>query len=1006
MTPERWQQVNELFMAAVELEPAQRAAFLNQNCSSDGLLRSEVESLFASDRRGWNLIERPAVEVAAPLLANEEPQLTRGQTFSHYEILSLIGRGGMGEVYLATDKLLNRRTALKLLPADYTKDKGRLRRFQKEAHAASALNHPNILTIYELREVEGRQFIATEFVDGETLRQRLKRAPLPLSEILEIAIQIASALSAAHRVGIVHRDIKPENVMLRPDGYVKVLDFGLAKLTEQVERTPNARSENEFDISSDLVMGTVKYMSPEQTRGSSVDARSDMFSFGVVFYEMIAGRTPFAGETTGELVTAILKEEPAPLSQFSPGALKELQHIVSRTLRKDRNERYPDIEDLLFDLKSLQENLTIASRLKRSRTLAYESEPVAQSDRPSEVQTADERAVSTAHLIPQHTVSSADYLVTQFRRHKRWAGAAVVILCLSILGVGYLSYKSVSPQRTASSNRFELSGLTTSGNVANAAISRDGRYVAYFNGVGVWTRQVATNSQVEIIPGGTGSYWGLTFSPDGNYLYYFANLTTDREPPALYRIPALGGVSTKLIPNTINSNGNDRVTFSPDGTRLAFVREYASGETALTVANVDGTDERKLATRQGSSHFGSAAWSPDGNRIVCRGGYQENKTNHSELVEIGIEDGVEKPITTQEWYYIGDIAWVRDGSALLITASDRSGEPGQVWKVDYPSGTAHRVSTDLNSYSGLSLTADSSTLVTVRGQMSMNIWTQAKGDLTQAKQITSGAAARDGMAGIGWTLDGRIVYESNASGRPDIWIMNADGSSATQLSRDLGTDRNGLSVSPDGRYVVFVSNRGGKNNIWRVDIDGANPKQLTNGSGELNPVFSPDSQWVAYNSWDPGGPIPWKVPVDGGVPIQLTGPYANVAPHPRAALGISPDGTLLAFYIPPDDQTKVSRIGVASIDGEDTIKVFDLPSGVIAPQRTRWAPDGEALTYIDNRGGVSNIWSQPLDGSPRQQLTDFKADSIFNFAWSRDGKQLAIVRAINSNDVVMMKNFS
>src|SRR5215471_6138921 len=227
---ERWQQVDRVFQAAVELEPEQRSAFLDEACHGDEQLRKKIEAMLACDDRGWQMIEKSAVEVAAPLLSDEQPQLTSGQTFGHYEIEKMIGKGGMGEVYLAADKLLNRKIALKLLPADYTRDKDRLQRFQHEAQAASALNHPNILTIYELREVDGRQFIATEFVDGETLRQRMKSGPLPLKEILEISIHLASALGAAHRAGIVHRDIKPENIMLRPDGYVKVLDFGLAKL--------------------------------------------------------------------------------------------------------------------------------------------------------------------------------------------------------------------------------------------------------------------------------------------------------------------------------------------------------------------------------------------------------------------------------------------------------------------------------------------------------------------------------------------------------------------------------------------------------------------------------------------------------------------------------------------------------------------------------------------------------------------------------------------------------
>lgn len=948
MTPERWQQVNELFTAVIELEPEQRAGFLDQSCSGDQMLRREIESLLASDGREWDLIERPALEVAAPLIAYDQPQFASGQNIDRYAIVSLIGRGGMGEVYLATDAKLNRRIALKMLPVDYTRDKNRLQRFQQEAQAASALNHPNILTIHELGEVDGRQFIATEFVDGETLRQRLKRAPLTLSETLEIAIQIASALSAAHQAGIVHRDIKPENVMIRPDGYVKLLDFGLAKLTEHNERTPATRAVENTDLSSDLLMGTVKYMSPEQACGMKVDARSDIFSLGVLLYEMVAGRTPFRGETASDLIAAILNENPLPPAN----APDELQSIIRKALHKDKEQRYPAIQDLLADLRSLKNNLELLR---------------------------------------------AEFLVTESGRHKSWAGATVALLLFATLGVGYLTYKAFTSKRAASPQNIELAWMTTSGTFGGAAISPDGRYVAYFNGAGIWTRQVATNSQVEIIPGGTGEYWGLTFSRDGNFLYYFADLTPDHEPPALYRIPADGGVPSKLIANI--PDGTYPITFSPDGAHLALVREYDSGETALIVANVDGTDERELATRHSPpSYFGSAAWSPDGKKIVCTGGYIETKTHHQDLVEIGVEDGVEKPITTREFNYIGNIAWVADGSSLLLTASDRDSEPEQVWEIAYPTGTARRISADLNSYEGLSLTADSSVLVTVRLQTTMNIWTQSV-DGAEAKQITSGLARKDGIAGIGWTPDGSIVYSSNASGRHDIWIMNADGANAKQLTLDMGTDRSGLSVSPDGRYVVFVSNRGGANNIWRIDIDGTNPKQLTNGSGELNPVFSPDGQWVTYKSGDS-----WKVPVGGGEPILVAGPDGSVEPRLRAALVMSPDGSLVAYYIPPDGQTKVNRIGVASIYGGDPIRILDLTPRVRL-LHIRWTPDGRALTFIDNRGTGPNIWSQPLDGASAQQLTDLKTGNIFNFDWSRDGKHLAIVRTSGSSDVVLMKNF-
>ncbi|MEO7660532.1 MAG: serine/threonine-protein kinase, partial [Pyrinomonadaceae bacterium] len=349
MTPERWHQIDAIFQAVIDLDPTARSALLSASCAGDDELRSEVESLISCDDQGLSFIDEPAVQVAASLLATDEPELAKGQSIGHYEIVGLIGRGGMGEVYLAKDNRLNRQIALKFLPADYTKHKDRLRRFRREAQAASALNHPNILTIHEWSEVNGHQFIATEFVEGETLRGRLKRGPLTLSEVLEIAVQIAGALSAAHQAGIVHRDIKPENIMLRADGYVKVLDFGLVKLAQQHEIPANPIQTDNTDLSSGLVMGTVKYMSPEQAHGQQVDARSDIFSFGVVVYEWLAGRSPFAGETTNELIAAILKRDP-PLLADVPG---ELQQLISKALCKKKEGRYQNIQELLVNLKSL-----------------------------------------------------------------------------------------------------------------------------------------------------------------------------------------------------------------------------------------------------------------------------------------------------------------------------------------------------------------------------------------------------------------------------------------------------------------------------------------------------------------------------------------------------------------------------------------------------------------------------------------------------------------------------
>jgi serine/threonine-protein kinase len=380
---EKWEQVERLFNAALELESAARAAFLAEACAGDEELRREVESLLAYENETAGFIRKPAMEVVARELAEESALSNR--TIDHFQILSLLGRGGMGEVYLAQDSRLGRKVALKLLPAEFTADADRLRRFVKEAKAASALNHPNILTVHEIGQVDGAHYIVTEFIDGQTLRQRMQTAKLSLNEVVDVAIQVVQALEAAHSAGIVHRDIKPENVMVRRDGLVKVLDFGLAKLIErQGDGATGRRGEEEPTLAlspdrpvassprrpvgtdSGIVMGTASYMSPEQARGLKVDARTDIFSLGVALYEMIAGSPPFEGVNALDVIGAILQKEPAPLSQTAAEAPPELEKIVGKALRKDREERYQTVKDLLNDLKDFKGEQAFAAKLESS----------------------------------------------------------------------------------------------------------------------------------------------------------------------------------------------------------------------------------------------------------------------------------------------------------------------------------------------------------------------------------------------------------------------------------------------------------------------------------------------------------------------------------------------------------------------------------------------------------------------------------------------------------------
>ncbi len=375
MIPERWRQINDLYYAALERDEAERAAFLDEACAPNGALdealRREVESLLESNDEAGEFLSSSALETAAKVLATDQDRFLIGQKVGHYQVLSLLGAGGMGHIYLAEDTRLSRKVALKLLPREFTQDQERVRRFKQEARAASALNHPNILTIFEIGEHEEVHFIVTEFIDGQTVRQRLSGPALKLTEVLEIIIQASSALAAAHEAGIVHRDIKPENIMVRRDGYVKVLDFGVAKLTEQFMTGQATRSDSLISVSAPLktdpgkVMGTARYISPDHLLGQELDGRSDVFSLGVVLYEMVAGRAPFEGATTGAVMAAILNQEPAPLMRYSRAVPSELERIVEKALRKDREERYQVVKDFMIDLKNLKLELEVEAKLKR-----------------------------------------------------------------------------------------------------------------------------------------------------------------------------------------------------------------------------------------------------------------------------------------------------------------------------------------------------------------------------------------------------------------------------------------------------------------------------------------------------------------------------------------------------------------------------------------------------------------------------------------------------------------
>ena len=980
MKAERWKELNELFHASLEHEPATRAAFLDAACVGDELLRKQVAIILDAYHESGTFLEEDALQLEARMLANDQGLpgtiLAVGEVLAHYRILSLLGVGGMGEVYLAHDTKLGREVALKILSDSLTYDPERVRRFQQEARAASSLNHPNIITIYEIGEVDDRHFIATEYIDGETLRKHLSGsqsivatedvvAP-QISKALNIAMQVADALAGAHGKGIVHRDIKPENIMLLRDrrlmpaeSSVKVLDFGIAKLTETDQNENEATTKVLFNTREGFAIGTATHMSPEQVRGELVDTRTDVWSLGVVLYEMLSGTLPFKGQTAQDVIASILKDEPKPLS---PGIPDRLRWITEKTLRKDKEARYQTAREVFSDLLDVHRSTTEV-RTQIKPTFAP--------------------ALRAGETIGKGRILGTGTIVLTV--------AFLIVVGAVVIGL----YRFTSPNRqqtsqnqkksAATSQSMKMARLTSTGKATAAAISPDGKYVVHVVANGqqqsLWIRQVATSSNVQISPPGDVNYEGLTFSPSGEYIYYVFWDKKDA-PAALYQMALFGGTSKKLIAD-IDSN----VTFSPDGHQLAFLRGYPTqGKTAVMLANPDGTSERTLITnRLALGPFGDPAWSPDGKIIAYPTENTDANGDFMTLHEVRLVDGSEKPIGSRRWWRVGRTAWLRDGSGLVFAANENVAGPSQIWYISYPDGEAHPITNDLHNYVDVSLSQDSSTLVAVESQQVSNIWIAPSDDTRHASQLTS--SKFDGLGSISWTPDGKLVYDSATNGHLDLWVIDPNGSGQKQLTADAGNN-SGASVSPDGRYVVFVSDRGGTNHIWRVNIDGSSALQLTYGVGETQPQCSPDGQWVVFRSRSNDSPF-MKVPLAGGEPLQIKIYNSSYG-------AISPDGKWIAarHWEPANINT-----AIYPIDGGEPQQILEFVGYCL-----RWTPDGRALAYVDNRNpSIINI--QPVDGGSVKQVTDFAPDWIFSFAWSDDGKQLAVAHGSLTNDVILISNF-
>ena len=942
--------------------------------------------------------------------------LERGTSLGRYEIRTLVGEGGMGEVYRAWDKELERVVALKVLPPAIAADGDRLSRFLQEARAASKIGGAHAAHIYEIKEHEGLHFIAMEYVEGQSLDKYIAGKPLDVAEVTRIGIEIGEALEEAHARGVTHRDIKPANILITPRGNVKVLDFGLAKINRPEEQREGGGGASGVKTDPGMVMGTVSYMSPEQALAErDVDHRTDIFSLGVVLYEMATGRVPFAGETTGRTIDNIIHVQPEAMARFNYAVPPELDVIVRKSLRKNRDERYQNVRDLLNDLRSLKGDLdfiererSVAPELRRSGMLGAASSSsgphAAPSEQPTVIFSRDQytagpptsaRTVAGAHRTTRYT----EQTTTPPRRRASALAFAGVTLAVLLVGAGgfaayrYASREAPAPAAaaTAAQQGMKITRLTNTGKASSAVISPDGQFVVHVVSDGgsqsLWLRQTSAAGDREIVAPAEVEYLGVTFANDGDFVYY---VTSEKNTQfgVLYKVPTIGGREPQEMLRDIDS----AVAFSPDSQHFAFVRNFPnSNESALLIARADGGGERQLAVFK-PPHFiwGPPAWSPDGQRIACAvsaeaGGLQ------FDLVTVAVADGARRTLPGSRWSDVRRMSWLADGTGLILSATEQANSPFQIYQVAAADGAVRRVTNDLNRYVGVSLTADSKSLVTVQVDRRANIWVApGAGESRRARQVTQGVAV-EGIGGLAWTPAGQVVYSSQASGNWDIWTMDADGGNQRQLTRD--SDQNLFpSVSPDGQTIVFESYRGGRSHVWRMNLDGSDQRRLTDGTGEFTPQFSADGRWIVYQAL---AGVNWnllRIPAGGGAP-QLMAENILTAPS------LSPDGKHFAYPY-WDEQGQTTKTAVVPFEGGPAVKTFDnLPLKLI------WTTDSRALAYVDTRGNVSNIWTQPLAGGEPRQLTDFDKDELFAFAWSPDGKQLALARGFVTRDVVLVKDF-
>ena len=880
-------------------------------------------------------------------------------TIRRFDITRLIARGGMGEVYLAKDAVLGRDLALKILRQDVTRDSDRLERFVLEARAASALNHPHLIAIYDIGESSPKRngspvgppvlYIAMELVSGETLRTSIEANRLDLDRTLEFMAQVADALDAAHAAGVTHRDLKPENLMIAEGGYAKVLDFGIAKLRADPMQNRTEAGHEPTATDGGRLLGTLGYMSPEQVQGQPTDYRTDVFSFGCVLYEAITGKRAFLGANAFATLKEIVEHEPAPLSTLVPSVPDGLERIVRTCLAKDPTQRYGSMREVAADLREV--------RRKMNDTAVVE--------------------------VPRRE-----------NRRSFLMAAVAFVLVAAVVAAWWMNRRL--PTATGSSGRVSIERLTTTGTAIDAAISPDGRQLAWVESAGgmqgLRLRHLDQGQTIELVPAAAVGYWGISFTPDGSRVFY---ATKSAQNPAgrLFEVSVQGGPSTPVL------DGIDSTTaFSRDGRRIAFYRAGfpEPGKTSLVTGDIGGNSLRALVSLQAPeffvpAFFAAPSWSPDGERISAV--VHNGSSGEAVLVTVDARSGAKQEFA-RRFRDATFTSWLPDGSGILFVA-DQADEfreyPRKVWHQPYPNGEPHRVTPDLLEYRNVSVRADGSSFVSIGLDAAYSLW---RIPLQGGSPQRIASERYDGLLGVAPLPDGRTIVSSGERGNTQLSLIERESAGRRILTRE-GTNL-WPAVSADGTTVAFVSNRDGQTGIWRMNVDGSGARLLAHLPRPAWLSITPDGRFVICASVGEAGSdvSTWRVSIDGGDPTIIAPGIDRPA--------VSPDGRYLAGI---NVATGANRLTLVTMRLDGSAPAREL--GTIAPATANglmeWTPDGNGILFSTVER--TNVWLQPLSGEPPRRVTDLATLDIVRGRRTPDGKSLIVARGSAQTDAYLVSNF-